>query len=149
MSDVHLDLLTRDYKFFEAARKAAGESTFKVHVGAVGVYKGRVVASAASSSKTEPLQFQYNRFRSFRQIELSLPKAHAEIILVKKLMKLNIPMREVKVYVYRTCKSRDKGLARPCPACFAALQDVGIRTVFYSTDYGYAREWIDYKDKGA
>lgn len=31
-------LMARDYKFFEAARKAAEGSTFKVKVGAVGVY---------------------------------------------------------------------------------------------------------------
>lgn len=146
MSEVHSTLMTRDYKFFEAARKAAGESTFKVRVGAVGVYRGRVVASAASLDKTEPLQKFYNRARSFNQVGLCLPKVHAEVSLVKKLTKLNIPMREVKVYVYRICKSREKGLARPCRACILALRDADIRTVYYTTDYGYAKEWINYKE---
>ena len=146
MDNVHSSLMARDYKFFEAARRAAGESTFKVHVGAVAVWRGKVVASAASLDKTEPLQKTYNKLRSFNQVGLCLPKVHAEIGLIKKVMKLNIPMREVKIYVYRTCKSRDKGLARPCRACLAALQDAGIRTVYYTTDFGYAQEWIDYKE---
>lgn len=144
--DSHSGLMARDYKFFEAARKAAGESTFKVHVGAIAVWNGKIVASAASLDKTEPLQRRYNRLRSFNQVGLCLPKVHAEIGLIKKLLKLNIPMREVKVYIYRPCKSRDKGLARPCRACLAALQDAGIRTVYYTTDIGYCKEWIDIKE---
>ena len=144
--DSHSGLMARDYKFFEAARKAARESTFKVHVGAIAVWNGKIVASAASLDKTEPLQRRYNRLRSFNQVGLCLPKVHAEIGLIKKLLKLNIPMREVKVYIYRPCKSRDKGLARPCRACLAALQDAGIRTVYYTTDIGYCKEWIDIKE---
>lgn len=139
-------LLARDYKFFEAAKKAAGESTFKVHVGAVAVLRGRVIASAASLDKTEPLQKFYNKARSINQVGLCLPKVHAEVALIKKLMKLDVPMREVKVYIYRTCKSREKGLARPCRACLWGLRDLGIRTVFYTTDDGYCCEWIDYKE---
>lgn len=145
MVDLCSGLLARDYRFFEAARKAAGDSTFKVHVGAVAVWRGRVIASAASLDKTEPLQKTYNRLRSFNQVGLCLPKAHAEISLIKKVMKLDVPMREIKIYVYRTCKSRDKGIARPCEACFAALKDAGIRVVYYTTDHGFAKEWIDYK----
>lgn len=135
--------MPRDYKFFEAARKAALESTFKVKVGAVAVLGGKVIASAASSSKTEPLQYKYNVYRKIRQTELCLPKAHAEIVLLKKLKKMDVPMRDVKIYVYRICKSREHGLARPCVACFRGLVDAGIQTVYYSTDFGFAKEWID------
>lgn len=136
-------LLARDYKFFEAAKRAAEESDFKVHVGAVAVYQGRVIASAASLEKTHPMQKMYNsRFREFNQVGLSLPKMHAEIGLFAKLKKMEIPMHDVSVYVYRICKSREHGLARPCPACRAALKEIGIRKFYYTLDDGYAFEMI-------
>lgn len=146
-------LMSRDYKYFEAARKAAGESTFKVHVGAVGVYQGKVIASAASQEKTHTMQRDWNRYRPFRQVGVCLPKLHAEIALLAKLRKLNVPMGRVKVYVYRVCKSRAHGIARPCPACLHALVDAGVREVYYTTDIGFCREYFDeeiinYKERG-
>ena len=141
----HSPLMARDYKFFEAARKAAEGSDFKVHVGAVAVYKRRIVAAAASRNKTHSMQKVYNRYRSFNQVGLCLPKLHAEIGILAKLKKMDIPMQDVSIYVYRVCKSRDHGLARPCGACLAAIRDSGIRRVYYTTDFGVAVEVIDKK----
>jgi len=139
----HSPLLARDYKFFEAARRAAEGSDFKVRVGAVAVWRRKVVAFAASQNKTKPVQKYWNKFRNFSQDGECLPKLHAEIALISKLKKLDIDMRDVSVYVYRVCKSREKGLARPCSACLAALRALGIEKIFYSTDCGYAVEVID------
>ena len=139
-------LLAREYKFFKAARKAAEQSDFKVHVGAVAVCKRKIIASAASQNKTHTLQKIYNgRYRDFSQIGLSLPKVHAEMALLAKLKRMDVPMRDVSIYVYRTCKSRESGLARPCAACLHALMEAGIRSIGYTTDVGVALEWIDYK----
>ena len=148
MSDSHSALMARDYRFIEAARKAALESDFPTRVGAIAVYGGRVIASAFSSQKTNPLQSKYNIYRKFQtDCADCLPKVHAEISLITKLRRVqNIDLKRVKVYVYRVCKSRDKGLARPCKACLIALRDAGIRAVYYTTDFGYAHEWIDYKE---
>lgn len=141
----HSPLMARDYKFFEAARKAAECSDFKVHVGAVAVYKRRIIAAAASQNKTHSMQKIYNRYRSFNQVGLCLPKLHAEIGILAKLKKMDVPMQDVSIYVYRVCKSRDHGLARPCGACLAAIRDSGIRRVYYTTDFGVAVEVIDKK----
>lgn len=147
MSDSHSALMARDYRFFEAARKAAEESTFKVHVGAVAVYKGKVIASAASHEKTHPLQREWNRYRPFRQIGVCLPKIHAEMGVLAKLKKMNVPMGEVKIYVYRVCKSREHGYARPCSACYHALLAAGLKVCYYTTDIGFCCEWLeDYKE---
>lgn len=144
------DLLERDYKYFEAAHQAALKSDFKTRVGAVAVYRGKVIASASSSEKTNPLQYVYNRYRDFA-INGSdcLPKLHAEIGLVTKLRKMqNVDMKRVNVYVYRVCKSKPFSLARPCAGCIRALRSLGIKSVYYTTEYnGYAHEWIDV-DKG-
>jgi deoxycytidylate deaminase len=139
----HSPLLARDYKFFEAARRAAESSDFKVRVGAVAVWRRKVIASAASQNKTKPVQKYWNKFRSFSQNEECLPKLHAEIALISKLQKLDIDMRDVSVYVYRICKSREKGLARPCAACISAIRNAHISRIYYSTDIGYAAEVIN------
>lgn len=151
-SDSH-SLLARDYKFFEQARRTALQSDFKTKIGAVAVYGGRVIASAASSEKTSPLQMKYNRFRDFAvDCADCLPKVHAEIGLVNKLRKMTgVDYRRVTIYIFRICKSREKGMARPCPGCMKALEDLNIRIILYTTDRGYAKEWIgvDYKEVGA
>lgn len=139
-------LVARDYRFFEAAKRAAEDSTFKVKVGAVAVWKNKVICAAASQEKTEPLQKKYNVFREFATTGRCLPKVHAEVALIKKLLKMNIPMRDVKVYVYRICKSREHGIARPCNACLVGLRNAGILYCYYTTDYGYAKEYIGYKE---
>lgn len=149
MNDSHSALMARDYRFFEAARKAALKSDFKTKVGAVATFGGRIIASASSSEKTSTLQFRYNKYRDFAVNGSDcLPKLHAEIGLIAKLRKLpNIDMKRVSVYVYRVCKSKPFSLARPCAGCMRALRDAGIRSIYYTTEYnGYAHEWIDYKD---
>ena len=146
MSDIS-PLTQKDYRFFEAAKKAAGDSDFKVHVGAVACYKGKVIASASSSSKTHPMQQAYNKYRgSFKQAGLCLPKVHAEIKLASKLKKMDVQMKDVSIYVYRTCKSRAFGIARPCAACRMALMELGIKRFYYTTDDGYCLEVVDRKE---
>ena len=143
MDDSH-SLGARDYRFFEYARKIAFQSDFKTRIGAVAVYSGKVIASAASSEKTNPLQKKYNRFRNFTADCIdSLPKVHAEIGIMSKLKRMQgVDFKRVTVYVFRLCKARDMGLARPCEACRRALMDLGIRNIYYSTDSGFAREWL-------
>ena len=147
--DSHSGLMARDYKFFEAARQAALKSDFKIRVGAVAIYGGRIIASASSSEKTSTLQYFYNKYRDFSVNGSDcLPKLHAEVGLVSKLRKMqNVDMKRVSVYVYRVCKSKPFSLARPCAGCMRALRDAGIRSVYYTTEYnGYAHELIDIKE---
>ena len=148
MSDSHSALMARDYRFFEAARKAALESDFPTRVGAIAVYGGRVIASAFSSQKTNPLQSKYNIYRKFQtDCADCLPKVHAEMGVLAKLKKMDVPMGEVKIYVYRVCKSREHGYARPCSACYHALLAAGLKVCYYTTDIGFCCEWLeDYKE---
>ena len=138
-------MLNRDFKFFDAARQVALTSDFKVKVGAVAVYGGYVVAASASSNKTHPLQRQYNAFREFDRTGVVMDKLHAEIGLLTHLynMRLDrVDMKNVSIYVYRVCRSREHGIARPCAGCMKALIDAGIRNVYYTTDVGFAYEQI-------
>lgn len=74
-----------------------------------------------------------------------LPKLHAEISCINQIKHLHINFSNVKLYIYRIRKEKDMphGMSRPCPSCMAAIKDIGIRHIYYTTDLGYAYEQIE------
>jgi deoxycytidylate deaminase len=131
------------------ARRAALESDFKVKVGCAVYHKGKLLTMGWSTNKTHPLQFEYNKVRDFdRSGKCCIDKAHAEMMALARLKKMNVKMSDVTFYVARVCKSRPYAIARPCRACQAALIEAGVRDIRYTTDYGYAREWIELNKTG-
>lgn len=130
-----------DYKYFEKAKNVANVSTYhSCHVGCVAVYQGMVVAIGCNSNKTHPIQRYYNKFRI--QDDTTMPKLHAEINCINQLRHLNINYSKVKFYIYRARADRLFSMARPCPACMAAIKDLGIKHIYYTTDTGYAHEYV-------
>lgn len=136
-------MLTKtDYKYFEKAKHIASISDFaKIHVGCIAVYQGNIIGIGYNSNKTHPRQRYYNRFRS--QDKSFVPKLHAEISCINSIQHLNINFPKVKLYVYRLRNDREYGLARPCPSCMAAIKDIGIRDIYYTTNNGFAYERIE------
>ena len=136
-------MLTKtDYKYFEKAKHIASISDFaKIHVGCIAVYQGNIIGIGYNSNKTHPRQRYYNRFRS--QDKSFVPKLHAEISCINSIQHLNINFPKVKLYVYRLRNDREHGLARPCPSCMAAIKDIGIRDIYYTTNSGFAYERIE------
>ena len=133
-----------DYRFFEKAKCVANISDFyKTHVGCVAVYKGRIIGIGCNCNKTHPVQKIYNDYRV--QSDYMLPKLHAEINCINQIKHLDINFSKVKLYVYRVRNDRPYGLARPCPSCMAAIRDLGIRDIYYTTNDGYAYEKINYE----
>ena len=47
------------------------------------------------------------------------------------------------LYVARKLNSGGCGFARPCPACMEAIKEYGIRKIVYTTNDGYAVEFIN------
>lgn len=139
-----------DYKMFEHARKIAESSNFNTfHMGCVITYQKHIIGSASNSKKTHPMQKKYNRkYRKFNKSNKPvLDCGHAEILALASIpytIEQNIDWRQVKVYIYRICKGKDLGfgMARPCPACMAALKDKGVKNIYYTTDDGFAMEEI-------
>lgn len=130
-----------DYKHFSKARQIAGISDFKkIHIGCVAVYQGQIIGLGCNANKTHPMQKFYNRYR--QQPDNLLPKLHAEISCLNQIKHLNINFTKVKLYIYRIRKDQPYGMARPCPSCMAAIKDLGIKNVYYTTDAGYAYEKI-------
>jgi len=72
-----------------------------------------------------------------------LPKLHAEINCLNSIKHLDINFSKVKLYIYRIRKDQPYGLSRPCPSCVAAIKDLGIRDIYYTSNDGFVYEWIE------
>lgn len=135
-----------DYRHFEKARQVALVSDFtKAHVGCIAVYQGNVIAIGYNTHKTHPRQQYYNRFRTHYGDNNYFPKMHAEIHCLNAIRNLNINFSKVKLYIYRIRKDQDFGLSRPCASCMAAIKDLGIRQIYYTTNEGYVYEKLENK----
>lgn len=130
-----------DYKYFDKAKESAMLSDYhKTHVGCVAIYHGQVIGASCNCNKTHPFQKYYNRYREYS--EIMPPKLHAEIRCINSIRHLQINFSRVKLYIYRLRKDQPFGMARPCPSCMAAIRDLGIKDIYYTTNNGYVHERI-------
>lgn len=129
-------------RYFEQSRRVALGSEFeRTHVGCIAVYKGKVISTGHNSEKTHPMQMRYNKYRNFGK-GATLDKVHAEIKCISRIKDSDIDFKKVKIFVYRVRYDQPYGLARPCKACMKALADLGIKDIYYTTDYGFAHEHV-------
>ena len=111
-----------------------------VKVGSSIYMKNRWIASAVNSNKTHTKVVKYNSILPFEKV----PFLHAEMGALIAASK-RIDSKEFKyctLYVARDLKCGGYGLARPCPACMEAIKEYGIQKIVYTTDSGYAVEFI-------
>ena len=135
-------LRNTDYRYFDKARQVATISDYhKVHIGCVAVYQGQIIGLGCNCNKTHPTQKFYNRYRE--QSDSMLPKLHAEISCLNQIRNLDINFSKVKLYIYRIRKDQPYGLARPCLSCMAAIKDLGIKEIYYTTNDGYSYERLE------
>lgn len=134
-----------DYRYFEKARQVAAVSDYyKTHVGCVAVYQGQVIGLGCNCNKTHPTQKKYDRYRNLHSIGTEpLPKLHSEISCINQIKHLDINFSKVKLYIYRIRKDQPCGLARPCPSCMAAIKDLGIKNIYYTTNDGFSYEKLE------
>lgn len=134
--------------FFNAAKAISRTSDYTgsshVHIGCVLVYKGTILAKGVNSNKTHSLQAKYNIYRGFNDNTNNyLPsKCHAEINALTKIKYLDIDFSQVHMFIYREFKNGKYAMARPCDACMRAIQEMGIKHIHYTTNYGLADEII-------
>lgn len=133
----------RDKRFFDCARSMARLSSHKItRVGAVITDGKTVVSTGYNSEQTHPIQMRYNVHRNFKDINSGVSHClHAEIAAFVKVKRKSL--RGMRIYVSRLTRLGYSGLARPCPACMAAIRHYGIRDIFYTTEQGIAYEKID------
>lgn len=134
---------SKKLKYFDRAHNVALKSDFKrVNIGCIAVYKSKIISTGFNTYKGSPLQMQYNQYRTFRDDYIPT-SMHAEIACLSPIINLNIDFSRVELYIYRICKSRDHGIARPCPACMELIQNLGIRKIYYTGDDSFIYEEVD------
>ena len=132
-------ITNRDKIFFKMATLLAQSSTHhKFRMGAVIIQNGDILSTGVNSSKTHPLQMKYNKYRN---IKINNHCVHAEMNAIVKTSNKNL-LKGAIIYISRL-KENGVGMSRPCKACMEALKDFGIRDICYSTDIGYAKEYIN------
>ena len=136
---------TRINHYFNLARNACYYSDFmKARLGAVLIYKGKVMSVGWNSTKTSPLQRQLNRYRGY---DVDASEAHntlhAEVACLTKVRDLDIDWGRASIFVYRIKKDGSSGLSYPCKGCMALIKSMGIKNIYYSTENGWAYERIN------
>nr|DAN24115.1 MAG TPA: nucleoside deaminase [Caudoviricetes sp.] len=131
-------------KFFEKAKAASEMSDYKrIKIGAVIVYKNRVVSVGWNTTKTNPLQKSLNHLR-FKADEYCA-SLHAEMMAFLRLP-YGLDHRNLSIYVYRENRFGELRMSRPCPSCMSKIKELGINNIYYtSTDGGYCHERLVYE----
>lgn len=129
----------RDMKMFDKARKEAECSDHhKFRVGCVLEYKGHIIGKGHNSSKTHPLQKEYNHFRKFNYSNNYMPESiHAEVAAICSVsypVGINVKWNKVRVYVCRIRKDGTMACSRPCKACESFMRSLGIAGCYYTED---------------
>lgn len=128
-------------RFFDIAKKESHKSTFhNFHLGCVVIYNGKIISKASNTFKTHPIQKQYNTERYTD--DYSPHSMHAEIAALTKIMHQDINYSRCEVYIYREFKNGNPAMARPCRSCMKMIRELGIKKIHYSTNYGYATEYL-------
>jgi deoxycytidylate deaminase len=137
------------YRYFQKARQVASISDYKKqHVGCVAVYQGQIIGIGCNCNKTHPTQKYYNKYRDIYSSNIeAMPKLHAEISCINSIRHLDINFSKVKLYIYRIRNDQPFGMSRPCPSCMAAIKDIGIKNIYYTTNDGYAYEELIYTER--
>ena len=136
---------TRINHYFNLARNACHYSDFmKARLGAVLIYKGKVMSVGWNSTKTSPLQKDLNRLREF---EVDCSEAHhtlhAEVACLTKARDLDIDWSRASIFVYRIKKDDSPGLSYPCKGCMSLIKSMGIKNIYFSTENGFGYEWME------
>ena len=125
-------------KFLMKARHASQLSDFpRQKLGAVMVLGNKIITDGYNTSKTSPVQKEYNKYRNFAYDTLNNGGIHAEMMcLLRTRYMTDIDWSRVCIYIYREKKNGMIGLAQPCEACMAALKERGIKktNIYYTTD---------------
>lgn len=130
-----------DFKYLERAKQLSEQSDYqRIHIGCIAVYGNKIISTGFNSNRTHPLQARLNRFRNKEIVKHTV---HAEIACLSHIWDADLSWKKVKLYVYRNRRDGLKGMSRPCPACMAAIKQLGIREIYYTTNDGYSCEFIN------
>lgn len=137
----------KDIDRLQKTKELASESVFvKINgktskVGA-SVYLGnKFISKGVNSNKTHTSVPRFNEVLEFDKP----PVLHAEMSALIRASKVisHKDFKHCTLYVARKLNCDGYGLARPCRACQEAIKLFGISKVIYTTENGYAIEYIE------
>jgi tRNA(Arg) A34 adenosine deaminase TadA len=124
--------------YLQLAIETAKSSPSKKRVGAVLLKKNKVVSTAVNlERKSHPLQAKFaNRVGLGPKIFL-----HSEIhALIKAREDADT------IVVARVNPQNKMRNAKPCPICALALEEAGVKNIYYSTDDGFVYKYSPDRD---
>lgn len=135
----------RIHHYFNMAHNACYYSdNSRIRLGAVLVYKNKVLSVGWNSTKTNPTQKRLNVQRGFDvNASNAFNTLHAEVDCLLKAKDLDIDWGKASIFVYRIKKNGEVGLSRPCKGCMTLIKSMGIKNIYYSTDDGFGYERVN------
>ena len=127
--------------FFSAAKSIAELSDHRCKIGCIIVDKHRIVSSGHNSNtKCHPLQAKIDTkfFNCF-----CTGKIHAETSAILPLLKIEEDYSRATLYTYREHADGSLANSRPCARCMQLIKQLGITKIKYTTDDGYAFEYLE------
>ena len=97
-------------KYFKLAKNVSELSDYNkknIKIGAVLVYKNRIIGTGHNTSKTSPVQMKYNKYRETDKnnrsyvAEEHLPFLHAEMSCLLDSKDMNIDWNKASMFIYR------------------------------------------------
>lgn len=124
--------------FLAVADAAAGASDVaRVKMGAVVVGGKGLISVGFNQMRSHPLQYKLNQLRA--EYKHTCNAIHAEIHALSRVK--NMPKKAV-LYISRRTKDNEPAMARPCEGCMKEIKQRKIQTIVYTTDDGFAVEYI-------
>ena len=126
--------------YFGAAKSISKLSDHRHQLGCVIVQNHHIISSGHNSAtKCHRLQAEIDK--NFFGCECFGP-VHAEVDALLPLIKNRTDLSSSTIYIFRQHKDGSNATARPCPRCMSLLKKQGIKKVKYTTEDGYASEYI-------
>ena len=134
-------MTNRQISFFRYARDISYQSDFpRVHIGCVVINKHNLISRGCNSrTKTHRLQCELNkkRFDAY-----STGMLHAEIAALLPIVN-KTDLSNATLYIYRENMHGELALCRPCKGCMSFIKACGIKKIYYTTEQGYAEEYLE------
>lgn len=116
----------------------AAEPVRRSRLAAMLVYKNDVIAVGYNKMKTHPMA------RRFQKHEEAI-YLHAEVDCIKNALRVIEPelLQKCTMYILRVKRPEDnpkvfvRALSKPCSGCHHAIEQFGIKKVYYTTDEGF------------
>lgn len=116
----------------------AAEPVRRSRLAAMLVYKNDVIAVGYNKKKTHPMAQRFQKHEEAIYL-------HAEVDCIKNALRVVEPelLQKCTMYVLRMKRPDDnpkvfvRGMSKPCCGCHHAIEQFGIKKVYYTTDEGF------------